>query len=138
MENKEIVQKLQEFADKFDLEFNNPGECGIFRPCVGFVKDGSYVGYNPYSAPSYKQIEELYDSRWGKISPKDAYHKFDCLAVLIKNDDIVEAQKQLLDWVEKMEAIGVELVQYETGKKFSPIFGDESKAWTFRLNRSGN
>ncbi len=111
----EVIKKLNDFATKHTLVFNDEGECGFFRPCVGFMHGDNYVNYNPLKQPDYKIIEEFYDIRWEDIKPKDAYHKHDCVCVLIRNEDKNEALRQLADWVDKMEEIGVTVVKYETG-----------------------
>lgn len=72
------------------------GECGFGRPCVG-VSDGSkWVDWRATTgAPDYKPIPGEYDG-W---VPNDAYHKHDCVAVLVHNDNAELAWIQLAAWL---------------------------------------
>lgn len=62
------------------------GECGIGRPCVGLNKGGSWVDYPDWP----NAFVEL---------PEDAYHKHNCVAVLIHDDDPEPAWRQLRSWL---------------------------------------
>jgi hypothetical protein len=112
---KEIIENLQRFANEHKIVLQEKGEVGFGRSCVGFLYGDNYIDYNPTNEPDYDRIPELYDERWYDITPEDAYHKHDCVAVLARDGNYDEALKQLNDWVQKMEAIGVELVEYNTG-----------------------
>lgn len=106
-------KNIQEFANQHKLIFEDEGECGFGRECVGLIdKRGSWVDYNPCSHPNYEPIEELNDERLDDITPADAYHKHDCVAVLGRGD---EAIKQLSEWVDELKKLNVELVEYKTG-----------------------
>jgi hypothetical protein len=110
-----VNEKLFAFAEKHGLNLVVDGECGFGRPCVGFTDARSnYVDYNPCSVGDYKPIEGLQDDRHYEITPEDAYHKHDCMAVL-NHGDRDKALAQLLEWVEQLETIGVEVVEYATG-----------------------
>jgi hypothetical protein len=110
------LDTLQAFANKHKVVLEDKGECGFGRPCVGFTYGGNYIDYNPMSMGSdYKQIWP-YDSRLSTPAGVDAYHKHDCVAVLVTDDNYEAALDQLLKWVEHLESHGVlEVVQYETG-----------------------
>jgi hypothetical protein len=45
--NSETWQNLQRFANEHKLILEDEGQIGFGRPCVGFVKVGSYIAYNP-------------------------------------------------------------------------------------------
>lgn len=130
--------KVQSFANKHKVVFEDHGSVGFGRPCVGLTKGSGYVDFNPHRYafkpfalnPDIETIEELYDRRLGAPdSVADAYHKHDCLAVLVKSceacDDADErcpehydaAILQLADWVAHLESIGAEVVTYETGRQ---------------------
>lgn len=111
----EVNDKLLDFAKKHDLTFVFDGECGFGRPCVGFSVVGNYVEYNPTSFPDYNNIADLYSEKHYSIAPKDAYHKHDCMAVLVENENKEEALKQLLEWVEELEKQNVRIEKYKTG-----------------------
>lgn len=108
----------QRFANQHKLIFEDKGEVGFGRPCVGFLRGPGYVNYNPLN-------DRTYDYIWPRdlrLSPPtdttDAYHKHDCLAVLALGDepDYETAIDQLAAWVTHLESQGeVEIAQYETG-----------------------
>ena len=112
MTNREICQK---FANNHKLIFEDEGECGFGRECVGFIaRGGNYLDYNPYkSNESYEQIEEL---QCEAVEPPDdvnAYHKHECMAVLGRGDEAID---QLAKWVDKInEAGNVKIHEFETG-----------------------
>jgi hypothetical protein len=112
---------IQEFASKHNLIFEEEGECGFGRECVGLTIGGSYVGYKPTDNVNYDYIEGFYD-----IAPFDAYHKHNCIAVLGRGDDAI---LQLSDWVDKLNEIGVKVDKYPTGATglqavISGVFGN--------------
>ena len=108
---EECRSNILQFANKFKLVFEDEGECGFGRECVGLMKVNNYVDYNPTDA-NCDYIKEFYDERLYKISPSDAYHKHNCLAVLGRGDDAI---RQLSDWVDKLNELGVVVDSYETG-----------------------
>ena len=111
----EAIKTCQQFALKHKIIFEDEGECGFCRLCVGFIsQSGNYVNYNPHTSNetcaeiSCLQSEDV-------IPPKDveAYHKHDCMAVLGLGE---EAVNQLARWVQKIEKAGnVRIVAYPTG-----------------------
>ena len=109
---------IREFAEKHGLTVEFDGEVGFGRPCVG-LKDAreNYVDYNPYSyaGDDYLALPEFEDDRFDEIAPEDAYHKHDCVAVLVHNDKYDPAVEQLADWCRKLDELGVEVASYSTG-----------------------
>ncbi len=105
-------ENIQEFANRFKIIFEDEGECGFGRECVGLTSGTSYIDYNPHKHPDYDQIEEFYDERLSQIAPPNAYHKHDCLAVLGRGD---EAIRELSDWVDKLNELGAVVEKYSTG-----------------------
>jgi hypothetical protein len=129
----EIRKELQEFANKHKIIFEDDGECGFGRPCVGFLKEG-WVNHNPR-----KHFDSIPDD-WDELIPDgfpndrrlcpdykrvpDHYHKHDCLAVLIRADDWDnikakernKALRQLHNWIVDLEKEGeLEVELFETG-----------------------
>lgn len=109
----------QRFANEHKLVFEDQGECGFGRPCVGFLADGNWLAHNPDRlTPSryghdYTPIADLACEACYAPEGVDAYHKHDCFAVLGRG---AEAIMQLAVWVRHLEAAGkVEVVQYATG-----------------------
>ena len=103
----------EDFARRHAVVFDDEGECGFGRKCVGFCRGTSWVSYNPYRYPDFDAIEELQCDAIGDCRPSNAYHKYDCLAVLGRDDEAIE---QLAMWVTAIEALGdVEIVEYSTG-----------------------
>jgi hypothetical protein len=116
MTKEQIIIELIKFAEKHKIALETKGECGFGRPCVGFTSGNGYVDFNPIDMVNYMPIEEL---QCDKIYPPDGvdnYHKHDCLAVLVEDEDYEEGLRQLLSWVKHIEAQGsVEVKQYKTG-----------------------
>jgi hypothetical protein len=125
------INKIIQFCDEIDAEFHIHSSCGIVRPCIGIIKDNGFVSYNPIydwgNIEPYEMknkdnegdyITELYCEEFDKIKASDAYHKFDCLAVLLSesnaNKNYKEAIGQLYKWVIALEKIGVELIHYRS------------------------
>lgn len=70
------------------------GECGFGRPCVGITSGTHWVDWRSSTgAPDYLPVLPFYDG-W---IPDDAYHKYDCVAVL-GQDDV--AWNQLALWLD--------------------------------------
>lgn len=123
---EECRLNIQNFANTHKLIFEDEGECGFGRECVGLTNGGNYVDYNPTCEPDYDYVEGFYDERFYDITPPDAYHKHNCIAVLGRGDDAI---RQLSDWVDKLNEIGVKVEKYPTGAKgfqavISGIFGN--------------
>lgn len=109
---EECKLNIQEFANKHKLIFEDEGECGFGRECVGLLSGSNYVDYNPTNSVDYNYIEEFYDKRFYEITPENAYHKHDCIAVLGRGDDAI---RELSDWVDRLNEIGVKVEKYPTG-----------------------
>ncbi len=123
-------KNIQEFANKNKVVFEDEGEVGIGRECVGLLMGGNYVNYNPHNSETYEEMPEYYDDRLNAIAPEDAYHKHQCIAVLGRGE---EAIRQLSDWVDKLKELGATIEQFPTGAKgmqalFSGVF-----AYTIKL-----
>lgn len=103
---------IQEFANKHELVFEDEGEVGFGRECVGLLNGDNYVDYNPMNSVDYDYIDSFYDERFNDITPPDAYHKHTCIAVLGRGEDAI---RQLSDWVDKLNEIGVKVDRYPTG-----------------------
>lgn len=112
--NDQLKDKLNNFAVKHKVIFIERGEVGIMRPCVGFSRNDKYIDFEPYES----------GDPWGKVfphdteiggHPKDSYHKHNCMAVLVGDDNYDEALNQLGKWVDHLEGVGVVLCEYKTG-----------------------
>lgn len=112
MEN--YIKNIQEFADKHNIHFEQEGECGFGRECVGLLKkkEGNYIDYNPTDSVTYDYIDDLKDDRLWDITPENAYHKHNCLAVLGRGE---KAVKELSEWVDALKELDVTIESYETG-----------------------
>jgi hypothetical protein len=90
MNHKEKIKWMIKWAHENKVVLDLEGECGFGRECVGIVLNGSFPEY------------EWYDDEYNEISgndvwtPKDAYHKSPCVAVLGRGEF---AEKQLYDWL---------------------------------------
>jgi hypothetical protein len=103
---------IQEFANRFKLIFEEEGECGLGRECVGLTNGNNYVDYNPICEPNYDYVEGFYDERLWDIAPENAYHKHDCLAVLGRGDNAI---RELSEWIDKLNELGAVVEKYATG-----------------------
>lgn len=99
---------LIEWCERYGLTLQTKGEVGFGRPCVGILYGQSYVDYD----------WDLFGTAavW---TPADSYHKHDCLAVLVHNDDYVTALDQLYEWVVWLieHNVGIEVQSRETYNK---------------------
>jgi aminoglycoside phosphotransferase family enzyme len=107
-------ENLQRFANKHKIVFEDKGEVGFGRECVGFLHGDNYIDYNPTDHENYEPI-------WGNdirlLPPEEtpnAYHKHDCLAVLV-HGDYDKAILELNAWINNLEKQGeVYIQEYET------------------------
>jgi hypothetical protein len=106
------VTVLKDFAKEHDLILELNGEAGFGIKCVGFIKDGKFLDYNPYRYPKKILIKDLFDDIHYMLRPKLAYDKYDCMAV--KGTD-EESVRQLIEWVENLNATEVDIAEYNTG-----------------------
>jgi len=109
---EECILNIQEFANKHKLIFEDERECGFGRECVGLTNGSNYVDYNPSNSTDYNYIEDFFDERLYNIAPPDAYHKHNCLAVIGRGE---KAIRQLSNWVDSLNELGVKVEQYPTG-----------------------
>jgi hypothetical protein len=111
---REICQK---FALKHKLIFEDEGECGFGRKCVGFIsRNGNWLDHNPTNK-NFEYIEETKCEHTWPPEGIDAYHKHDCMAVLGRDEEAIIG---LAKWVLKLEKIGnVRIVEFQTGAKDS-------------------
>ena len=120
MTENEARAKCRAFANQHKVIFDDDGECGFGRSCVGLSSGGNWIDYNPtLQVMPFLPIAELQCAECEPPEGVRAYHKHDCFAVLFDKDEDgaqAEAIKQLAQWIEHMEAQGrVEKVQFETG-----------------------
>jgi len=130
-----VDDRLLDFSKKHELTLVIDGECGFGRPCVGYTSPmGNYVDYNPTRYPDYDEIPELCSDDHFDLAPSDAYHKHDCMAVLVHDDNKDEALEQLLEWVGALEDRGVTVVEYETGAVGVQAMVSGSKGYALKLS----
>lgn len=113
-------ERIEAFCLKHKLIFEEHGEVGFGRECVGLLsKRGGYLDFNPFSLSeddNFAPIAGLQDKRMYAPVGIDAYHKHECFAVMVTNEDYGEAIRQLAAWVEYLESLGdLQVVDYETG-----------------------
>ena len=109
---EEHKANIQEFANRFKLIFEDDGEVGFGRKCVGLTNGSNYVDYNPTQYPNYDYVEEFYDEKLYDIVPENAYHKHNCLAVLGNEESSII---QLSEWIDKLKELGAVVEKYKTG-----------------------
>lgn len=110
------TENCQRFANAHKVVFEDHGEVGFGRPCVGFKHGGNYVNYNPLRYPDYAYVWPRDERLLAPPETPDAYHKHDCLAVLVHDANYAVAVLQLDAWVRHLEAQGaVSVVDFQTG-----------------------
>ena len=135
METKEYLEK---FTEQHGLTLVAKGECGFGRPCVGFTKPkrngiDSYVDYNPIDSTTFEDIWER-DERLYAPDGVNSYHKVECLAVLVDNDDYDAGLDQLATWMRAIEAHGPpQIVEYRTGASGIQAMVTGSHGWALRI-----
>ena len=104
MSHDEKIQWMAMWASKNNLVLHLEGECGFGRDCVGVSTGSSYPDYEWYD-DDYERADKN-----GEVwTPKDAYHKHPCVAVLGRGQ---EAEEQLYEWLKWFDGNGFKL---ETG-----------------------
>lgn len=104
---EEEVTYLRDWAGKNKAYFEDDGEVGFGRECVGIISGSAYPSYREYEQLNHEPyLRETHDCPEAQPPPevKDAYHKHDCLAVLGRGP---EAIHQLYVWVKHLEAHGI-------------------------------
>lgn len=115
--NIEEARKLcEQFATKHKLIFEDEGECGFGRECVGFLdKRGHWLDFNPTKSDGAGNREPMVELQCAAVEPPagvDNYHKHDCMAVLGRGDEAIIG---LAKWVQKINSAGnVQVVEYKT------------------------
>jgi hypothetical protein len=71
------------------------GECGFGRLCVGVNSAGQWIDWRQYDQ-HFNVVGVPYDG----LVPDDAYHKHDCVCVLVQGDDYPAAWWQLAIWLD--------------------------------------
>ena len=108
----ELKANIQQFANEHKVLFEDNGECGFGRPCVGLLRDSNYIAYNPTDSKTNDEIPEFSDYRFYDIAPENAYHKSDCIAVLGTDEDSI---RELSEWVDELRKLNVTVERYSTG-----------------------
>ena len=105
------------FCRRYNVTYTFKGEVGFGRPCVGIKAFSSrnYIDYNPYDTSTCENIPEFFSNIFYEIRPKDAYHKHDCLAVLVQNENYDKAIIQLAEWIVNFEIFDISIERYATG-----------------------
>lgn len=118
---QEAIEICNQFAIKHKVIFIEKGTVGFGRPCVGFVRGNNYLEYNPCDESTH---EPLWPENQALLPPDttpNAYHKHDCIAVLVEDDNYDAGKIELAEWARHIEAQGeVEIVSIDGGK--SAIF----------------
>jgi hypothetical protein len=106
MNLEEKIIYMQSWCSKHGLELTLSGECGFGRPCVGVIHPVIQV------YPSYVKYDENWEYVFGEDvwTPKDAYHKHSCVAVLGQTDESIE---QLYTWIKWFDDNGYNKIRIE-------------------------
>ena len=128
----ECIFNIQEFANTHNIEFEQEGEVGFGRECVGLKLNNNYIDYCPFNQETWEEIAEFNDERLYDIAPNDAYHKHNCIAVLGRSDDAI---RQLSDWVDKLKELNATIVQYKTGATGLQAMISGAKGYAVKTNK---
>ncbi len=110
MTYKEAKKVCESFALKHKVIFEDEGECGFGRECVGINSGGTWLGFNP-SDTCFKPLKAYYMPDFPVVP--NHYHKHDCLAVLGTGETAVI---ELGEWLEKINTAGTpEVAEFATG-----------------------
>jgi hypothetical protein len=125
------------FAQKHKIVFEDHGEVGFGRACVGFLHGSSYVDINPIRMDG-QSFSEVWgwarDERLNAPLGVNAYSKHSCLAVIVENEDYNTAIEQLSVWVTHLESQGtLELAPYLTGAKGLQVLFSGAVGYAFRF-----
>ena len=122
---EEKIEWMQEYCGKYGLELELEGTCGFGRPCVGVLVNDLYPDYAWYSADYSRQADKN-----GRVwTPEHAYHKHECVAVLVTDENTQEAaEDELFNWLWWFESNGfvVETGKLEQRTGLDEIFGQDS------------
>lgn len=91
MKHSDKIKWMQDYCNANGVKLSLDGTCGLNRECVGVLFNERYPDYFWYN-DEYERI----DSNGEVWTPKDAYHKHPCVAVLGRGE---EAETQLYDWL---------------------------------------
>ena len=105
MTHQEKIEWMAMWAVRNNAQLTLEGECGFGRECVGILVNGSYPEYTWSNEKTWARE----DSNGDVWTPKDAYHKHDCVAVLGRGE---AAEAQLYDWLKWFDDNGFKV---ETG-----------------------
>ncbi|MCK5607461.1 hypothetical protein KAR91_36595 [Candidatus Pacearchaeota archaeon] len=115
-------KRMQEFANEHKLILEDKGEVGFGRPCVGIIGSEGYIEFNPmrYKEGDMRLNPDLVyafpdDKSFFPPPVEDAYHKHECLCVLVHDDDYDKALIQLDEWIQVLIKKKVVVVKYPTG-----------------------
>ena len=92
MTREEKQQWMAMWAVRNNAQLALQGECGFGRECVGVMVSDTYPDYEWRDKETCKRIDNNGDV-W---TPVDAYHKYECVAVLGRGED---AENQLYEWL---------------------------------------
>lgn len=122
---EEKIEWMQKYCNEHGLELELDGTCGFGRPCVGVLINGLYPDYIWYSADYSRRIDKN-----GRVwVPKHAYHKHECVAVLVTDENTQEsAEDELFNWLWWFENNGfvVETRELEHRTVLDKILGQDS------------
>jgi hypothetical protein len=106
---------LKTWAADRKVILEDHGQVGFGRPCVGISHGNGYIDLGPQvqygGAPGHPEdafwYAEAIPEAYAPDGVDDAYHKHDCLAVLVHDDDYDKALRQLYLWVQSIDAAGL-------------------------------
>jgi len=100
---KKKINYLERFAEKLGCKLQLKGEIGFGRECIGFTKNGNYLGYDLKGG-----YGEGMDKKMRLYPPGgvEAYHKGNYLAVLGRGEVAID---ELFKWIRKIDIYNLEI-----------------------------
>jgi hypothetical protein len=131
MTHEEKLDWMAKYAARWGVDLVLEGEVGFGRECVGILAGHSYPDYHWYDT-NYDPA----DTNGTVWTPKDAYHKHDCVAVLGRGE---EAESQLYGWLKWFDDNGFVIERGQLDRdpgNIAALMGDWSYARMVRSHPS--
>ncbi len=99
---------LRDWASRNKVIYEDEGECGFGRECVGITAGENWIDLGPTTTKHFESAsgysddyedQEIDEDAYAPEGVTDAYHKHDCLAILGRGP---EAIHQLYLWVKNL------------------------------------
>lgn len=113
--NNNYIDELSQFSKEIGAKLILNGTVGLFRECVGLVRNNQFIDVNPVYFDTENYVSECFDLNLFPPKEVSSYHKYSCFCVLVKNNEYDKAVLDLFSWYRNILEFGqLELHEYET------------------------